>query len=102
MNGDEAAAELHHFGTAYRRLEPLSVMKGGIPIVDGCMVSPKGDLKVIVVLKADNASLDLRIESGGGRRTCSGVSARGQAQFPQKAHFRREIGNEVQNELSIG
>src|SRR5258708_24881019 len=101
MDRNEFAAKLYHLRPANSGLQPLAMMKLRIPVVDWGMVPAEGDFEVVVLLKADDTALNLDVEAGSWGRTDSSVSAGGQTQFAKNSHFLREIGVEVQDELTL-
>src|ERR1700681_501762 len=99
MYRDKAASKLHHFRPADGGLEPCAVMKRGVPVIDGRVVTAERDLEIIALLEPDNTALHFHVESSSGRRTGSRVRPGGHTQLAQKADLRREIGVDMQNEL---
>src|SRR5580692_9965936 len=57
MHGNEFAAKLYHLRPADGGLQPLAVVKLGVPVVDGGVIAAEGDLEVVILLKPDNAAL---------------------------------------------
>src|SRR5258707_9133614 len=57
MHRNESAAELYHLRPAGGCLQPLPMVKLGIPIVDRSMIPAERNLEVIVLLEADNTAL---------------------------------------------
>src|SRR6266852_642247 len=101
MYRDEAAAELGHFRAADGRLEPLSMVECGVPVVNGRMVAAEGDLQVVALIKTYHGSLDFRIESGRRRAADPRVGSGRETEFAKKTHSWRKGRTEVQRELSL-
>src|SRR5258705_6966131 len=68
-------------------------MELGVPVVDGSMVAAEGQLEIVVVVEANDGSLDV----SGIRR---GLSR--EAQFAEIGDPLRQRRSDVQNELSQG
>src|SRR5439155_13549072 len=101
MDGQEAAAELHHLWTADRGLQPCAVMKCLVPIIDGRVIAAKRHFEVIVLLKLNDAALYFNVEAGCGWRSGARVGSRRQTQLAEEAYLRGERGVHVQHELAF-
>src|SRR5436305_4184264 len=99
MHRQETAPELYHLRTVDGRLQPGAVMECRIPIVDGRVVPAEGDLQMVVLLESYDASLDLHVESGGGRGSRARIRACCKAQLAEEAYSLGESGTEMKNEL---
>src|SRR5213075_2265996 len=102
MYGKESASELRHFGAAHGRLQPLSMVKGGVPIIDGGVIAAERELEKIIVFETDDAALYLRIESSCRRCSIDAdarIRARRERQFPEEADFGRKVGIQMKCEL---
>src|SRR5438128_10099885 len=62
-NRNKLAAKLNHFRTAGSRLEPLAMMVGGIPPIDGCVIAAEGYFEGIALIVTDDGTLNFGIEA---------------------------------------
>src|SRR5437867_9247858 len=79
MNRNKLAAKLHHFRTADSRLEPLAMMVGGIPPIDGCVIAAEGYFERIALIETDDGTLHFGLKPGAppnpaSRRALSVIS----------------------------
>src|SRR5437773_10495519 len=99
MNRNKLAAKLHHFRTADSRLEPLAMMVGGIPPIDGCVIAAEGYFERIALIETDDGTLHFGIEARGAPQ--SGVAAGAQRYFAVEVFFRGNRRHQMQRELPL-
>ena len=99
MDGQESAAELYHLGAADGGLQPLPMMKGHVPVVNGRVVAAEGDLEIVVLLELNDGAFHFDIEAWGRGFPGPGVGSGGEAQFREEADLWRKCGIDLQHKL---
>ena len=90
VDGNESSAELRHFGPADRRLQPLAVVKRGVPPVDRRVITPERHLQLVALVEPDDGALDLGVESRRRRVAGAAHRARGENVSSPKNAMRGE------------
>src|SRR5439155_13579449 len=101
MHRNEFPAELNYLRPADRRLQPLSMVKRGVPPVDRRVIAAEGRLQLVAVIEPDDDAFDFRVEAGRGRRAGARVRPGGERQFAENIHARRQGCREMEHELSF-
>ena len=100
VHRQELAAELDHLRPADRRLQPLAVMEGGVPVVDRRVIAAERHLELIALVEPHDHALDFDVESRRRRRAGAGVGPRGEADLAEERDARRQLRRHVQHELA--
>src|ERR1035438_1414369 len=75
-------------------------MEGGIPVIDGRMVTAEGEFEIVVEIVTQDQTFDLQVETGGGRRPGSGIAASREGHLSEEGDLGRERRGQVQSGLS--
>jgi hypothetical protein len=96
---DETASELNHLGPADGRLQPLSVVVRGVPVIDRRVISAERELEIVVEVVADDQALDFDIKPRSGRRPGSGIATRGERDLAEETNLGGESRDQMQRRL---
>src|SRR6185312_17116633 len=99
VHRQKTAPELDHLRTVDGRLQPGAMMECSIPIIDRSVIPAERNLQMIVFFEPYNASFDLHVESGGGRRSQSCIGPCCEAQFAEEADPWGKSRTKVKNKL---
>ena len=91
MDRDKGSTDLDHIRAADARLQPCAVMESSIPVADGCVIAPEGDLEIIVVVVPDDGTFYLH-----GVASRLGI----ESHFTEIADLSREWRTHVKIELA--
>src|SRR5260370_34468727 len=91
MGRGEGSTEPEHLRAADGRLQPSAVMESGIPVADGRVKTPEGNLEMIVVVEPNYVALHFHRVAGrlGVKR-----------QFAEVRDFARKSGSQMKIELA--
>src|SRR5260221_2783970 len=76
-------------------------MIGGVPVIDRGLIAPDGQFQLVAMVVANDAALDLDVESRRGRRAHARVGACCKTQLAEISDLRAERGAEMQYELPL-